>query len=112
VTGDIYNIQNRLENVDKRIESSQEITLRNKELIWKFCEHCRLVGLSNLRVVFYLNRFWNIARLATRNFDDMTKEDIQSLVIALRERTKRNGERVSERTIADHLVAQRHSGNG
>jgi hypothetical protein len=35
----------------------------------------------------------------------MTKEDVQRLVIALRELTKRNGEPVSERTIVDHLVA-------
>jgi len=105
VTGDIYGIQNRLENVSKRIESSQKITPRNRELIWKFAEHCRLQGLSTLRVVFYLNRFWNIARLATKNFDEMTKEDLQHLVVALRELRKRNGEPVSERTIADHLVA-------
>jgi integrase/recombinase XerD len=105
VTGDIYNIQNRLENVNKRIESSQRITPRNKELIWKFCEHCRLQGLSDLRVVFYLNRFRNIARLATKNFDEISKEDVQRLVMALRELKKRNGEPICERTIADHLVA-------
>ena len=90
VTGDIYNVQNRLENVNKRIESSQRITPHNRELIWKFCDHCRVQGLSTLRVVFYLNRFWNIARLATKNFDEMTKEDVQRLVMALRELRKRN----------------------
>jgi hypothetical protein len=42
VTGDIYNIQNRLENGG--IECSHRITLRNKELIWKFCDNCRLQG--------------------------------------------------------------------
>jgi site-specific recombinase XerC len=105
VTGDIYNVQDRLENVKRRIESSQKITPRNKELIWKFCDHCRLQGLSNLRVVFYLNRFWNIARLATKNFDEMTKEDVQNLVLVLRELTKSNGESVTERTVTDHLVA-------
>jgi site-specific recombinase XerC len=105
VRADIYNVQNRLESVNKRFESSQSITVRNKELIWKFCDHCRLQGLSNLRVVFYLNRFWNIARLTTRNFDEMTKQDVQRLVIALRELKKRNGEPVSQRTIVDHLVA-------
>jgi site-specific recombinase XerD len=105
VTGDIYNVQNRLENVRKRIESSQKITPRNKDLIWKFCERCRLQGLSNLRVVFYLNRFWNIARLVTKNFDEMSKKDVQHLVMALRELRKSNGESVTERTIADHLVA-------
>jgi hypothetical protein len=36
VTGDIYNVQNRLENVNKRIESSQGITPHNRELIRKF----------------------------------------------------------------------------
>jgi len=105
VIGDIYNVQNRLENVNKRIESSQRITPRNRELIWKFCDHCRLQGLSTLRVVFYLNRFWNIARLATKSFDEMTKEDVQRLVLALRELRKRNGEPLSDRTTADHLVA-------
>jgi site-specific recombinase XerD len=105
VTGDIYKVQNRLENVSKRIKSSQKITPRNKELIWEFSDHCRLQGLSTLRVVFYLNRFWNIARLATKNFDGMTKEDVQHVVIMLRELRKRNGERISERTIADHLIA-------
>jgi len=105
VIGDIYNVQNRLENVNRRIESSQRITPHNRELIWKFCDHCRLQGLSALRVVFYLNRFWNIARLATKNFDEMTKEDVQRLVLGVRDLRKRNGEPVSERTIADHLVA-------
>jgi hypothetical protein len=105
VTGDIYNVQNRLENVNKRIVSSQRITPRNRELIWNFCDHCRLQGLSVLRVVFYLNRFWNIARLATKNFDEMTKEDVQRLVTGIRDLRKRNGEPVSGRTVADHLVA-------
>ena len=50
VTGDIHNIQNRLENVKRRTESSQRTKLANKELIWKFVEHCRLQGLSTLRV--------------------------------------------------------------
>jgi hypothetical protein len=57
----IYNIQNRLENVTKRINHSQQISPSSKELIWKFCEHCRVQGLSTLRITFYLNRFWNIA---------------------------------------------------
>jgi integrase/recombinase XerD len=105
VTGDIYNVQNRLENVSRRLTLCEGITQRNKELIWKFCDHYRLQGLSALRVVFYLNRFWNIARLAPKSFDEMTKEDAQRLVMEIRELRKRNGEPVSERTIADHLVA-------
>ena len=49
VTGDIYNVQNRLEKVNKRIESSQRITPRNRELIWKFCDHCSTVILADLK---------------------------------------------------------------
>jgi hypothetical protein len=105
VTGDIYNVQNRLENVNKRIESSQRITPHNRELIRKFCDRRGLQGLSALRVVFYLNRFWSIARLATENFDEMTKEDVQRLVMGVRDLRKRNGEPLSDRTTTDHLVA-------
>ena len=46
VIGDIYNVQNRLENVDKRIESSQRITPRNRELIWNFCWMIQRIFLS------------------------------------------------------------------
>jgi integrase/recombinase XerD len=105
VIQDIYNIRNRLENVTKRVSQNKDISEHNKELIWKFCEHCKLQGLSTLRIVFYLNRFWNIARLAEQSFDEMTKEDVQQLALAVRELRKKNGERISERTILDHLTA-------
>jgi integrase/recombinase XerD len=105
VRQDIYIIQNRLENVTKRINQSKDISEHNKAVVWKFCEHCRLQGLSTLRIVLYLNRFWNIARLSNKSFDEMTKEDVQHLVLAVREHRKRNGEPTSERTVLDHLTA-------
>lgn len=105
VRDSIYNIQNRLENVTKRINQSKQISEQNRSLVWKFCEHCKLQGLSTLRIVFYLNRFWNIARVANKPFDEMTKEDVQQLVLAVRELRKRNGEPISERTVLDHLTA-------
>jgi hypothetical protein len=49
VTGDIYNVQNRLENVNKRIESSQRITPHNRMLIRKFCDHCSTIILTDLK---------------------------------------------------------------
>jgi len=49
VTGDIYNVQNRLENFNKRIESSLRITPQNRELIWKFCDHCSTIILADLK---------------------------------------------------------------
>jgi site-specific recombinase XerD len=105
VKEDIYNIQGRLRNVTKRINQNSAISEHNKELIWKFCEHCKLQGLSTLRVLFYLNRFLDIAKLAKKDFDQMTRDDIQQLVLSVRELRKRNGEPVSERTVQDHLTA-------
>jgi len=98
VRDDIYNVQNRLENVTKRIAHSRDIMQRNKDLIWKFCGSCQLQGLSSPRILLYLNRFWNISRLATENFDQMTKKNLQRLVTRIREIRKRTGERLSERT--------------
>ena len=101
----IYNIENRLQNVTKRINQTTRISPRNKELIWAFCEHCKAQGLSQLRIIFYLNRFWNIARQAHKDFDQMTKADVQQLVLAIRAIQKKNGDALSERTILDHLTA-------
>jgi len=101
----IYNIENRLENVTKRIRLSNQISPRNKELIWAFCGHCKAQGLSPLRIIFYLNRFWNIARQAQKDFDQMTRADVEHLVLAIRVIQKKNGEALSERTILDHLTA-------
>ena len=66
IVEDIYDVNRRMELVSKRIGESREISERNKELIFRFADNCALQGLSKLRVVFYLNRFWNIARLAKK----------------------------------------------
>jgi len=101
----IYNIENRLQNVTKRINSSSRISPHNRELIWKFAEHCKIQGLSTLRVIFYLNRFYNIARLAGKDFDQMERRDIEQLVLSIRSLSKKDGEPLSERTILDHITA-------
>jgi len=105
VRDDIYNVQNRLENVTRTIAHSRGISQRNKGLIWKFCESCQLQGLSSPRILLYLNRFWNIRRLATKDSDQMTKKHLQRLVMRIREIRKRTGERLSERTVLDDLTA-------
>lgn len=101
----IYNIENRLQNVTKRINSSSRISPHNKELIWNFAEHCKIQGLSVLRVIFYLNRFYNIARVASKDFDRMDKRDVEQLVLGIRSLNKTNGESLSERTLLDHMTA-------
>jgi hypothetical protein len=58
----IYDVKGRIESVKRKISASDQISERNRQLVFDFCEHRRLQGVSNLRILFYLNRFWNIAR--------------------------------------------------
>ena len=96
---DLYGVERRLELVTKRIRESPEITERNKELIFRFADNCSLRSLSKLRVLFYLNRFWNIARLTTKDFDKMGRESIEELVRKIQMRE------FKPQTISDHLTA-------
>ena len=95
----IYNVEGRIEAVTRRISTSDKISNKNRKLIFDFCSHCRLQGLSNLRILFYLNRFWNIARYAQKNFDKMDKRNIEELV------TRIQNNDYSPRTVADYLTA-------
>jgi len=101
----IYNIENRLQNVTKRINTSPKISTHNKELIWKFAENCKIQGLSTLRIIFYLNRFYNIGRVAPKDFDQMERRDVEQLVLAVRSIKQTSGEPLAERTILDHMTA-------
>lgn len=42
----IYNVQGRTESVRKKISVSDQISERNRQLIFDFCDHRRLQGLS------------------------------------------------------------------
>ena len=94
----IYDVRGRIEAATRRINTSDQISKRNRQLIFDFSEHCRQ-GLSSLSVLFYLNGFWNIARYAKRNFDRMDRHDIEAFV----KRIQNNG--YSPRTVADYLTA-------
>ena len=94
----IYDVKGRIA-VTRRINASDQISARNHQLIFNFSEHCRLQGLSNLKILFYLNRFWNIARYTEKNFDKLNKHDIEALV----KRIQNIG--YSPRTVADYLMA-------
>jgi integrase len=96
---DHYGVERRLELVTKRIRESREITARNKELIFRFADNCSLRSLSKLRVLFYLNRFWNIARLTEKDFDKMDREGIEDLVRKIQMKG------FKPRTVSDHLTA-------
>jgi len=93
-----YNLEGRIRAVTKRIESSSAISKRNKNFIFEFCDHAALQGLSEARVLFYLNRFWNLARYINQDFDHLTRKEIEQLV----RRIQNNG--FSPHTVSDHLV--------
>jgi len=99
IVEDVYDVERRLELVSKRIRESEEITGRNKELIFRFADTCILRGLTKLRAVFYLNRFWNIGRFVEKDFDKMSRKDIEELV----RRIQAKG--FAPRTVSDHLTA-------
>ena len=94
----IYDAKGKLESVRRRINASDQISQENRQLIFDFCDHRRVQGLSSLRILFYLNRFWNIARYTGRRFDRMDRRDVEALV----ERVQNRG--YSPRIIADHLT--------
>jgi hypothetical protein len=42
----IYNVKGRIESVKRKISASDQISERNRQLIFDFCEHRRLQGLD------------------------------------------------------------------
>lgn len=76
IVEDVYDVERRLELVSKRIRESKEITEQNKQLIFKFADNCLLRGLSKLCAVFYLDRFWDIARLVDKDFDRVSMKGV------------------------------------
>lgn len=101
---DPYDIPKRVERVTRAIQNSR-ISTRNKKLIFNFAKQCYLDGLSETRVLFYLNRLWDVARLMEKDFDRITKRDVEKLVAKIRNyRNLRTGKPYAEWTVADILM--------
>jgi integrase/ribosomal protein L40E len=93
---DIYDLNGRLERIMKTIQNSKKISDVNKALIIKFYNDSLAKGLSVARVLFYMNRLWNIARWINKDFRDMADEDIKELVLRI------NQMNYTEQTKLDH----------
>jgi len=93
---EIYDLNQRLKRVVETIRNSERISETNKKLIMKFHDDCFAEGLSVARILFYMNRLWNIARWVDKNFDEMTEEDIKKLVKEISQMD------YSEQTKLDH----------
>ncbi|MDI6798938.1 MAG: tyrosine-type recombinase/integrase, partial [Candidatus Aenigmarchaeota archaeon] len=77
---EIYDLNGRLERIARTIKNSAKVSRRNKELIFRFHDDMFAEGLSTARVLFYMNRLWNIARWVNKDFDKLTEGDLKTLV--------------------------------
>ena len=64
----------------------------------KFRDEMIAEGLSIARVLFYMNRLWNIARWLKKDFKEVNKDNLKELVRKIAQMD------YSERTKADYSV--------
>lgn len=102
----IYDLNGRLERVIRVIQNSKRISETNKTLTLKFRDESFAEGLSTARVLFYMNRLWNIARWVEKDLGEMTEDDIKELVRRIAQMN------YSERTKTDHYCVIKSSSNG
>jgi len=77
---DLHGFKVRLERAETLVEFRNPISTRNSELIKRFEDYCFSEGLSEARVVKYLQSLRKIAEWLGKDFDKATKEDIERLV--------------------------------
>ena len=75
----IYNYENRINGILKRIERSG-ISEEDKQLLSQFHKECVINGLSKARIAKYLDTLDRISRWLNNSFQEVKKEDIMDLV--------------------------------
>lgn len=64
------------------VEQSRELSVRNKELIYRFLEHIA-PEVSERRLTFYTHKLRKIASWLQRDFESVSEDDLRSLVTYL-----------------------------
>lgn len=105
---DIYNWETRYNSTLERLQGDSRIIERNRARLKAFLESRVARGLSVARVVKYANHLIVVGRLCSKDFDEMTAEDVRGLLVALKSRekeqafwTQARGTRYSEHTLSD-----------
>jgi len=89
---DAHDYKTRLEKVLAQIMADPSIPEKNKEAIYRFQENCFIEGISTGRITRYLYDLRHISHWIGKNFEDVTKEDIRSLIGRIEKETfKKNG---------------------
>ena len=77
---DAHDYKTRLEKVLAQIMADPSIPEKNKEAICRFQENCFIEGISTGRITRYLYDLRHISKWLGKEFEDVTKEDIRSLI--------------------------------
>ncbi len=93
---DIYGYEKQITQSTERLNASAVLP-KNKKLIFDFCEHAQLQGLTKPRILFYLERLGHIGAWVDKEFTQCTLKDIEHLV------KKINDKDYTEHTRIDYL---------
>jgi site-specific recombinase XerD len=92
---DIYEYDKIFRRTLERLELERNICDENKQNIQKFVEHLFAKNISKPRIIKYINHLVVLARIASKPFQQLGKEDIERLVTQINiadytEHTKRD----------------------
>lgn len=94
----IYNYDRQID-IEKASIIRSSISERNKELIFKFINNRIAKGFSKARLLKLLNKTKIIATALKKDFDIVTKQDIEDLLIHIQNRTD-----ITDTTKTDYRV--------
>jgi integrase/recombinase XerD len=77
---DIHDFHSRLRAAEQRVQAANPITPRNAELIQQFEHSIVAEGLSTGRVTKYVLTLRKLAKWLEKDFDTVTKQDIEDLI--------------------------------
>jgi len=80
---DVHGFKLRLERAERLVEARNPLSGKNSELIKRFEDSCFSDGLSEARVVKYLQSLRKIGEWLGKGFDEATKADLERLVNGL-----------------------------
>ncbi len=100
-------------NVQARIDTLGEsgLSKENIELIKDFVHSCYIEGLSDQRVLKYVAALKSIALLMNKDFDKVTKKDIEYLLILISKKTQSEASRHDYKTTLKKFYKWLSNGN-
>ena len=76
----VYNLSNKLKNTLNNLKQDRGIAERNKESILKFYEENAAQGISDSRLIRYIQILTRTAKFLNKNFNKATKDDMIKVI--------------------------------